>query len=486
MLKHWSIRWRLTLWYVLSLAVILAVFDTSLVLMVRSYLHTQLEADLNNEANELAEEIEFAKSAEEFQARFAQHYAEHGGYSFQVSRFDGSVLFGSPWLRAHVLPKPSSSSEIAFRRLEEITLSHAGRHRLLCRAVRGPSEPLVIYVLAPLARSERELWSSVQMLLIGSFLALLVAFVGGFFIARQAMLPVERIVVTAERISHENLSARIFVENRHDELGRLAATLNRTFGRMEQSFAEMRRFTADAAHELRTPLAVIRTEIEVALRSDHSVETLRRVILVALAETTRLSSLVDQLLTLSRHDAGMQSLVHEEVSLAAVLHDVVDFLHATAARKQVAIEVGELSDCTVVGDDVSLSQLFFNLLDNAIKFTPVGGTVRIGGRCVGQRVLVTIEDTGVGIEQHHLPHLFKRFYRVDTSRNNASGGTGLGLAICRSIVETHGGELTVASELGRGTLFSVSLPADSNGVSRASVTKSAEVGGIAVLGSPCT
>ncbi len=206
---------------------------------------------------------------------------------------------------------------------------------------------------------------------------------------------------------------------------------------------------------------------------------------MALDETARLSSLVDQLLTLSRHDAGMQSLVHEEVSLAAVLHDVVDFLNAPADRKQVVIEVGELSDCTVVGDDVSLSQLFFNLLDNAIKFTPAGGTVRIGGSCVGQRVLVTIEDTGVGIEQHHLPHLFKRFYRVDTSRNNASGGTGLGLAICRSIVETHGGELMVASEPGRGTLFSVSLPADQSGVTRGAVTESAEVGDIAVLGSRC-
>ncbi len=265
MLKQWSIRWRLTLWYVLSLVAILAVFDTSLVLMVRSYLHTQLEADLNDEANELAEEIEFAKSSDEFESRFKQHYSEHGGYSFQVSRFDGSVLFGSPWVQAHTLPKPNSSSEISFRRLEEITLGHAGRHRLLCRAVRGPLEPLLIYVIVPLARSERQLWSSVQMLLIGSFLALLVALVGGFLIARQAMLPLERIVVTAERISHENLSARIFVENRHDELGRLAATLNRTFGRMEQSFAEMRRFTADAAHELRTHLAVIRTEIEVAL-----------------------------------------------------------------------------------------------------------------------------------------------------------------------------------------------------------------------------
>ena len=458
MLRQRSIRWQLTGWYVLSLTIILVIFDVSLVLMVRSHLRSQLEMDLNEEVNELAEEIEFAKTTEEFETRFAHHYAEHGGYSFQVSRLDGTVLFGTPWLRAHLLPKPDSSRELAFRRLEEITLSHAGRHRLLCRTVRGPSQPLLIYVITPLARSERDLWSFMQMLLLGSFLALLVAIYGGYRIARRAMLPVEKMAAAAERISSENLSERILIENRGDELGRLAITLNRTFGRLEKSIAEMRRFTADAAHELRTPLAVIRTEIEVALRADDNIEGMRRVASVTLDELTRLSNLVDQLLTLSRHDAGVQSRNFEEVSLAAVLNDVVDFLRSIADRKQVSIEFSELSESVVYGDDVLLSQLFFNILDNAIKFTPAGGTVQIGSEPDGEFVVVTIEDTGVGIDSRHVPHLFKRFYRVDTSRNNVSGGTGLGLAICQAVVDAHGGELTVESEPGQGTKFTVILP----------------------------
>ncbi|MBS0205879.1 MAG: HAMP domain-containing protein [Planctomycetes bacterium] len=462
MLNHWSIRWRLTLWYVLALTAILAVFDVALVLMARSHLRAQLEADLNEEVNELAEEIEFAKSPKEFETRFTRHYAEHGGYSFQISRFDGTVLFGSPWLRAHPLPKPKSSDEFAFRRMEEITLAHAGRHRMLCRAVHGPSEPLVIYVMTPLARSERELWSFVQMLLVGSLLALLVAFVGGFAIARHAMAPVERIVATAERISCDNLSDRIFTENRNDELGRLAATLNATFGHMETAVAEMRRFTADAAHELRTPLAVIRTEMEVALRGSPSTESLRQVLQVTIGEIARLSGLVDKLLTLSRHDGGVQPLNREEVLLSAVLRDVIDFMTPMATEKQIVIQIADLTDSVVIGDDVSLSQLFFNLLENAIKFTPAGGNIHIRDQRSDGRVVIAIEDSGVGIDPRHLPHVFKRFYRVDTSRNSSTGGTGLGLAICQSIVHAHAGRLTVTSEVGCGSVFVVGLPATSD------------------------
>ena len=220
----------------------------------------------------------------------------------------------------------------------------------------------------------------------------------------------------------------------------------------------MRQFTADAAHELRSPLAVMRTEAEVALRSARSVEEYRHVIEVMLEEVTRLAGVVDQLLTLSRHDAGMETGFREEVPLDALLGDVADKFRLVAQEKGLTFDVAPLPPWNVQGHDIWLSQLFFNLLENAMKYTPSGGHVALKAETNGQLAKFIIEDTGIGIPAEHLPHLFQRFYRVDHSRNRAFGGTGLGLAICKSIVEAHHGQIEVNSQPNLGTRFTVTLP----------------------------
>lgn len=457
-MAHWSLRWRLTVWYVSAMLAVVALFAGITLALVRRHVHARIDGELVEEARELAEELSFAKSTDEFRQRFALHYAEHGGFSFQVSRFDGTVLVGSPWLLAHHLPRPASPLDLASPHMQDWMLPRLGLQRVLFRTVRGPTESLLIHVVTPHAAAERELQTFAGVLFMGGALAVSAACAGGWLIARQALRLVDRMALAAERISAENLCELVPVDNPHDELGRLATTLNETFDRLRRSIDEIRRFTADAAHELRTPMAVMRTTLEVALRSDLNPEDLRNKTEVALAQATRLSTLIDQLLALSRLETRSPIQVMEEVSLSALLKDVVESIQPAANRKRVSLLVDELPDCIVFGDDVLLSRVFFNLLDNAIKFTPAGGVIRLSAEANESRMQVAVEDTGPGIDPIHWPHVFQRFYRVDQSRNPQVPGAGLGLAICKSIVVAHGGEITVGSEPGRGARFTVTLP----------------------------
>ena len=263
---------------------------------------------------------------------------------------------------------------------------------------------------------------------------------------------------TARQISGEQLDRRVEVANRDDELGQLAATVNDMLERLERSFEEMRRFTADAAHELRTPLAVIRNESEVALRQPRSGEEYGRALENVLEETIRLSRMADELLFLCRQDAGLNPPASEPVELGRLLEDVVGNMRLVAQETGVTLTLEAGVGCTVFGDGRQFRRVFYNVIDNALKYTPVGGQVRVACRQDGDFVIVTIADTGVGIPEDHLPRIFDRFYRVDSARTGGEGGAGLGLSICRSILRVIGGTITVTSGEGRGSEFLVRLP----------------------------
>lgn len=454
-MSRWSIRWQLTVWYCLALSFVLLLFSASNYFMIRSYLLTRIDAELDEESDELAEEFELAKSEQEFRRRFQHRYSDEAQFGFQVSQLDGNVLVGSSWLADVALPRSASTSKV------NLVLSR-GTVRVISRILPLEDGSVMTHVVMPLDHFRTQMRSLASLLIATGLVALFGAIVFGYLVAQRVMVPILNITATAERISSENLSERVSITNANDELGRLATTLNRTFDRLQRSIGEMRRFTADAAHELRTPLAVIRTEAEVALRTeqptmDEKLESFRHVSEVALAESTRLSILVDQLLTLSRQDAGLLAERQEDVSLRELLLDVVEALRLVADQKQQTIDTSGLTRQIIRGDDISLSQVFFNLIENAVKYTPQGGTITLACHREQSRIYVTVADNGVGIEARHLPHLFKRFYRVDDSRSTR--GTGLGLAICRSIIDLHHGELRVASELGKGSTFTVILPA---------------------------
>jgi heavy metal sensor kinase len=313
--------------------------------------------------------------------------------------------------------------------------------------------------LVPNARALREL---VTVFLALGPVALAFAVGGGYWLARKALSPVDRMAATAAEITATRLDRRLVEPATLDELGHLARTFNTMISRLQRSFDEVRRFTADAAHELRTPLAVMRTEAEVALRSQRSPDRDARVLENLVEEIERLSRLVSQLLFLCREDTGVGTNNFQTVRLDNLVRDVVDHIEVAAKEKGLDLQATLVDACDIKGDPDRLRQLFFNLLDNAIKYTPPGGSITVESRPVQGRVHVAVTDTGIGIPGEHLPHVFERFYRVDSSRSSIIDGNGLGLAICFSIAESHSGRLAIESTPGIGTRVTVLLPTSSD------------------------
>jgi heavy metal sensor kinase len=324
-----------------------------------------------------------------------------------------------------------------------------------------PSIPPALLVIARSTKQiDQALAGLVHTLIIAVPLALALAAGGGIFLARRALKPVDKIAQTAQEIEESDLTRRIDV-NTKDELGRLAATLNEMIGRLEKAFQRQKQFTSDASHELRTPLAVIEAESTLALQKERAPSDYRQSLETISQESTQMSSLIEQLLTLARADSGKEQWNFAEVNLGKLITNLSTDVEVLCQEKGLSFQLGQTQDLVIEGDEPRLRELFMNLLDNAIRYTPAPGTVSVSVRREGQMTVVAIKDTGVGIPAEDIPFIFERFYRVDKSRSRAEGGTGLGLAICRHIAQAHGGKIEVESQVGMGSTFSVWLPLQS-------------------------
>jgi len=290
-----------------------------------------------------------------------------------------------------------------------------------------------------------------------SILLFVLAGAGGWFLAGRTLRPVERIADIARGIGESDLSRRIDVET-DDELGRLAQTLNGMIARLEEAFIKQRQFVADASHELRTPLAVIRAESSLVLEKPRDQEQYQHSLELVSQEVDYMSEIVGKLLILARSDAGSEQLTVQDIDLAGLLAELGQDLEALAQEKGLALRFGQLDPLTVRGDRVRLRQLFMNLLDNALRYTPTGGSITGSLVRKDDVAVVSIGDTGIGIPAEHLPFIFDRFYRVDKVRTGGEGGTGLGLSIATSIAKMHGGSIEAESRVGAGTIFRVRLP----------------------------
>jgi signal transduction histidine kinase len=298
------------------------------------------------------------------------------------------------------------------------------------------------------------------MVVISPFL-IAVSVIFAYGIAGRVFRPIDRIIDQVEAITDgRSLHRRLAIGAAGEELARLSATLNAFIERIETSFGALRRFTADASHELKTPLAVMRADVERAMHPAAGEIEQAIALEEALQQVTRMADLVDSLLTLARADEGRFDLYREPIELAPLAREVVETARLLGEDSDLTIEAQHFENAEVLGDVTRLRQLFLNLVTNAIKYTPRGGTVEITVHREEQVVRFAVRDTGIGIAAGDLPYVFERFWRADRVRSRASerGGFGLGLAISQWIAQAHGGALEVQSRLGRGSTFTVTLP----------------------------
>jgi heavy metal sensor kinase len=458
-----SIKFRFTIWYLLVLAVLLIALSAGVYFYLSRSLYRSLDDSLEIRSTQLCSIPAILESIRqgEFQEELGEIvtlYFYSGGQLTEVS--PRGISIPTP----HELISQAIAGTSMFTTIQ--TTEGEGLRLLAVPiniSIAGPPpgiQPAALVIARSTKQIDQALAGLVRTLVIAVPLALALAAAGGIFLARRALKPVDKIAQTAREIGESDLSQRINV-NTKDELGRLAATLNEMIGRLEKAFQRQKQFTSDASHELRTPLAVIEAESTLALEKERPSSDYQQSLEIISQESRQMSSLIDQLLTLARADAGKEQWNFTEVNLGKLISNLSTDVEVLCQEKGLSFQLGQPQDLVVKGDEARLRELFMNLLDNAIRYTPAQGIVSVSLRREGQMAVVAVTDTGVGIPAEDIPFIFERFYRVDKSRSRAEGGSGLGLAICRHIAEAHGGKIEVESQVGVGSTFSVWLPLQS-------------------------
>ena len=469
-----SIRFRLTVWYAGLLAGLLVLFGALVYAGLSHYLRRTLSDSLTGQANQIGERllVNVSQSGEAYVVdEIKEHFApEINGRFIRVTRADGGILYESGVPRDGSFDPTGISA--AYGGLSQVSsrIEHSsGGAELLISTVPFTARDGIRFVIeagAPLNQSESILHGLLLTFAVGLPLVVAVAIGGGYVLMRRALAPVGEVTRTAERITSRNLTERLPVADTGDELEALSLALNRMIARIDHSFRHINRFTADASHELRTPLTVLRGELEAIARKPQLDNDVRETIGSALEETERLAKIVEGLMAISRLDAGEAKMERSEFDLGELVATTSDQMRLLAEDKSIALRCDATSRIGIEGDRARLKQVVVNLLDNAIKYTPEGGSVGIKVGTTDEIAVIEVEDNGVGIPAEALAHVFERFYRVDKARSRQMGGSGLGLSIVKSVCTAHGGNVTVESEEGRGSRFRVELPL-ANGISEA-------------------
>jgi len=464
-----NIRLRLTLWYTAIFSLILLIFSLAVYVGLSRNLFSTVDNHLQREVGEILGNLDIeldddlgVSDREGRQTEFKLTYTPEEGVFWRIFDANGNTLVDPGYLDGAQFEADLSNHE--FAQLENATLANGTPIRLYTAPFVIENHSAGVIQVAESYRHIQDVQTQlIFLLLFGIPLTLLASSAGGWFLASSALDPIDGITRAAHKISAHDLHQRLNLNLPNDEVGRLASTFDEMLERLETSFEQQRRFIADASHEMRTPLTILKGDVDVALARPRSAESYRQTLEMVNQTTDGLIALVQELLLLARSDSNHSALKLDRFNLSKLLTDLASGLMPKAVKKHMALNLDIPEIMVMEGDKVKLRRLFMNLIDNAIKYSNPGDSVTVRANVQDGQIRVDVSDTGPGIAPEHLPHLFDRFYRVDKARSRIevsgqSSGAGLGLSIVQWLADIHHGQVTVESTVGRGTTFTVWLP----------------------------
>jgi len=480
-----NIRLRLTLWYTAILFIILLIFSIAVYIGLSRSLFRAVDAHLQREAGQVIGGIKFEVQEKNDDGKDHESEDENSEDRAQVQLNGIGIKTeyvpeeGVYWrildTQARPLIDPGYFDNALFEtasinanqtQFEYATLANGISVRLYTVPfIFDPQGTGIVQVAESYQHIQEVQQQLVFLLALGIPFTLLAASAGGWFLATNALGPIDRITRAAQQISANDLHQRLNLKLPNDEVGRLAGTFDKMLARLEDAFERQKRFIADASHEMRTPLTILKGDVEVALNRPRTAESYRRTLEMVNQTTDRLTALVQELFLLARTDNNQYPLTFEEMNLAQLLTDEAANLMPHAIKKEVTLNLDTPDPLPIIADSSKLARVFLNLIDNAIKYSNPGDAVNITANIQNGYAFVTIADTGPGISPEHLTHLFDRFYRIDKARSRdtadtTGSGAGLGLSIVQSLVQLHGGKIEVTSQINQGSTFTVWLPVD--------------------------
>jgi heavy metal sensor kinase len=471
--KRLSIGMRLTVWYLAIFLLAELIFGASMWFILRKNLYDIADATLEGQAADLERFLEARKdlSAAQLQTAIGQDYEIDRSEDYaQITDASGNSVYRSRVLEEH--PFPLFSLDQLAKPHHQVSRLGRRPFRVLSKKIAVGGRLYIVQIGVSLQEEIETLDDFRKYLLMFAPVLVLAASGVGYWLSRKALAPVDALARTARTISGHNLSSRLEQLHTGDELQRLSDTLNEMLARIESAFLRVTEFTADASHELRTPIALIHTEAELVLRRSRDESEYREALRHILLEADRTAKLIEELLALARADSGREALHIHPVDLLSTVRESASKWNQVAALNGLQFEERSITrPLTVMGDADALRRVVDILLDNAFKYSSAPGKITLSAEAKNGRAIVSVQDTGIGIAAEDQARIFERFYRVDKARSRALGGAGLGLAIAKWIIQLHKGTISVKSAPGSGSVFEIEIPATTSEVKVDSAVK---------------